>query len=82
MSTGQSKSDKQIESGHSAHVVSVSTLVTIAISLLIGAVGAMVLRNPLESEAIAFSTPVLITLLFGISLSLASIVLAIAAISL
>ncbi len=82
MSTGQSKNDRGIESGHSTHVVSVSTLVTVAISLVIGGVGAMVLRNALESEAIAFSTPALITLLFGISLSLASIVLAIAAISL
>ena len=62
--------------------IRITTIIIIGISLLIGYIGGNLIRNSLESEIITFSTPSLIALLFGVGLSLASIVLAITAISL
>src|SRR5581483_10511264 len=62
--------------------ISYQTAAACAISFLVGVVAALLVKNALSSEQITFSTPSLLGFLFGVALSAASIVLAIAAIAL
>ncbi|MBC8029755.1 MAG: hypothetical protein H7Z16_06555 [Pyrinomonadaceae bacterium] len=66
----------------SPRVVSYFQLGIIVMSFIAGVVAALILRNILSSESIVFSTTSLISFLFGIALSAASIVLAVVAIAL
>lgn len=77
-----SQEETSQEQFKSAPSVTVPTLVTVALSVVAGAVVALLLRNALEGDSINFTTTGLLTILFGVALSAASIVLAIAAISL
>jgi hypothetical protein len=64
------------------HTVRVATLLTVLISFIVGVIVALLFQNTTIGEKLSFSTIELTTFLFGIALSTASIVLAVAAISL
>src|SRR6266851_9041264 len=75
--------DQQAALTHEAPAgVSYRQIIILAFSFLVGVVLSLVYKNAQASETISFSTASLITFLFGIALSAASIVLAVAAITL